>query len=179
MRTISSLKSIALALVVGLSMSLALTSGARAQDDITRSELRTFHEFLENHPRVAVDLRNNPSLANDRRWVSRHDDLEAFLRDHPRIRRELREDPGRAMAWERNFNARADLRKFDRFLDSHPRLAERLRANPELIRDPRFVENREELREFLRENPDMRRELQARPHEFMERVARYDSFNRR
>lgn len=174
MRTISSLKSIALALVVGLSMSLAWAGAARAQDDATRRELRTFHEFLDNHPRVAEELRSNPSLANDRRWLSRHDDLEAFLRDHSQIRRELRQDPGRLMAWERNYNARVDLRKFDRFLDSHPRVAERLRANPQLLKDQRFVENHEELREFLRENPDMRRELQARPNEFMERVARYD-----
>jgi hypothetical protein len=174
MRTISSLKSIALALVFGLSIALALASGGWADDNLSRSDLRTFHEFLEGHPRVATDLRNNPSLANDRRWISRHDDLEAFLRDHPQIRRELREDPGRVMAWERNFNARTDLRKFDRFLDSHPRLAERLRANPQLLRDRGFVENHDELREFLRDNPDMRRELQARPHEFMERVARYD-----
>ena len=174
METKRSLKSIALALVIGLSMSLAITGVARAQDDATRRELRTFHEFLDDHPKVATDLRSNPSVANDRRWVSRHDDLEAFLRDHPQIRRELRQDPGRLMAWERNYNARADLRKFDRFLDSHPRLAERLRANPQLLRDQRFVENHDELREFLRENPDMRRELQARPNDFMERVARYD-----
>ena len=83
------------------------------------------------------------------------------------------------MTWERNLNERADLRKFDRFLDTHPRLAERLRANPELIRDRRFVDNHDELQAFLRENPDMRRELQARPHEFMERVARYDRLSRR
>jgi hypothetical protein len=64
-------------------------------------------------------------------------------------------------------------------LDSHPRLAERLRAKPELLRDRQFVENHDELRAFLRENPDMRRELQAQPHAFMERVTRYDRLSRR
>lgn len=176
MRTISLLRSLALSLVLGLSIS---AGGVWAQDDLTRGELRNFHEFLENHPRVAQDLRHNPSLANDRRWVTRHDELNDFLRDNPRIRRELRENPSRVMTWERNFNARADLRKFDRFLDSHPRLAERLRANPELIRDRKFVDNHNELQAFLRENPDMRRELQARPHAFMERVERYDRLSRR
>lgn len=174
MRTISSLKYVALGLVVGLSVSLGSAGVARADDDLSRGDLRTFHEFLENHPKVATDLRNNPALANDRRWISRHDDLEAFLRDHPQIRRELRENPSRVMGSERTLNARADLRKFDRFLDSHPRVAERLRQNPELLRDRGFVENHDELRDFLRDNPDMRRELQARPNEFMERVARYD-----
>ena len=175
MRTISLLKSLALSLVLGLSIS----SGAWAQDDLTRGELRNLHEFLENHPRVAQDLRNNPSLATDRRWVRSHEELDNFLRDNPRIRRELRENPNRVMTWERNFNARADMRKFDRFLDSHPRIAERLRANPELIRDRQFIENHPDLRAFLRENPDMRRELQARPYAFMERVERYDRLSRR
>ena len=175
MRTINLLRSLALSLVLGLSIS----SGVWAQDDLTRGELRNFHEFLESHPRVAQDLRNNPSFANDRQWVARHDGLNDFLRDNPRIRRELRENPNRVMTWERNLNERADLRKFDRFLDTHPRLAERLRANPELIRDRRFVENHDELQAFLRENPDIRREMQARPQAFMDRVTRYDRLTRR
>ena len=176
MKAINLLRSLALSLILGLSIAV---SGVSAQDDLTRGELRNFHEFLENHPRIAQDLRNNPALANDRRWVTRRDELNDFLRDNPRIRRELRENPTRVMTWERNFNARADLRKFDRFLDSHPRVAERLRANPELIRDRRFVDNHYELQAFLRDNPDMRRELQARPHAFMDRVTRYDRLSRR
>ena len=176
MRTINLLRSLALSLVLGLSIS---ASGAWAQDDLTRGELRNLHQFLENHPRVAQDLRNNPSLANDRRWVTRHDELNDFLRDNPRIRRELRENPNRVMTWERNLNARADLRKFDQFLDSHPRVAARLRANPELLRDRQFIDNHDELQAFLRANPDMRRELQAQPHAFMERVTRNDRLSRR
>jgi hypothetical protein len=176
MKTISLLRSLALSLVLGLSIS---AGGAWAQDDLTRGELRNLHQFLETHPRVAQDLRNNPSLANDRGWVARHDELNDFLRDNPRIRRELRENPSRVMTWERNLNDRADLRKFDRFLDTHPRLAERLRANPELIRDRRFVDNHDELQAFLRENPDIRREMQARPQAFMDRAARYDRLTRR
>ena len=176
MRMITLMRSFALSLVLGLSVS---AGGVWAQDDLTRGELRNFHEFLENHPRLAQDLRNNPSYANDRRWVSRHDELDNFLRDNPRIRRELRENPSRVMGWERSYNARTDMRKFDRFLDSHPRLADRLRANPELIRDRRFVDSHEELQAFLRDNPDIRREMQERPQAFMDRAARYDRLSRR
>src|SRR4030095_91690 len=132
-------KVLVVSLIFGLTMALS-AAGAWAQDDLTRSQLRNFHQFLEEHPRIAEDLRNNPSLVNDRRWVTRHDDLQEFLRNHPRIRQELRENPGRVMAWERNLNGRADMRKFDRFLDSHPRLAERLKDNPNFINDRRFVE---------------------------------------
>ena len=171
------IKSLILSFLFGLSMLFSVA--AFAQDDLARGQLRNFHQFLEEHPRIARDLRNDPSLINDRRWVERHDELHNFLRDNPQVRRELRENPGRMMASERNFNARADLRKFDRFLDSHPRLAERLRANPELIRDRKFIENHDELQAFLRDNPDMRRELQARPHAFMERATRYDRYSRR
>ena len=176
MKTINLLRSFALSLALGLSIAV---SGVSAQDDLTRGELRNLHQFLENHPRVAQDLRTNPALATDRRWVARHDELNDFLRDNPRIRRELRENPSRVMTWERNLNARADLRKFDRFLDSHPRVADRLRANPELIRDRRFVDNHDELQAFLRDNPDMRREMQANPQAFMDRAVRYDRLSRR
>jgi hypothetical protein len=158
MRTISLLKPLTLSLILGLSMAL-VSAGAWAQDDLTRRDLRNFHEFLEDHPRIAEQLRNNPSLANDRRWVSRHDDLEAFLRNQPRIREELRENPSGVMRWERNYASRADLRRFDEFLDSHPRIADRLRNNPDLINNWQFVENHDALQEFLRENPDIRREF--------------------
>ena len=178
MRTISLLKPLTLSLILGLSMAL-VSAGAWAQDDLTRRDLRNFHEFLEDHPRIAEQLRNNPSLANDRRWVSRHDDLEAFLRNQPRIREELRENPSGVMRWERNYASRADLRRFDEFLDSHPRIADRLRNNPDLINNRQFVENHDALQEFLRENPDIRREFQSRPHAFMERVDRYDRLSRR
>ena len=170
-------RSLTFSFLFGLSM--FFSTAALAQDDLTRGELRNLHQFLEEHPRIARDLRTNPSLINDRRWVDRNDPMQNFLKDNPRIRRELRENPGRVMTWERNLNARADMRKFDRFLDSHPRLAERLRANPELLRDRKFIDNHNELQAFLRENPDMRRELQAQPHAFMERVSRNDRYSRR
>ena len=170
-------RSLILSFLFGLAM--LFSNVALAQDDLTRGELKNFHQCLEDHPRVARELRNDPSLINDRRWVERNDGLQEFLRDNPRIRRELRENPGKVMAWERNFNVRADLRKFDRFLDSHPRLAERLSSNPELLRDRKFIDNHDELQAFLRDNPDMRRELQARPHAFMERVNNRDRYSRR
>jgi hypothetical protein len=174
---ISSTKSLGLSLVLGLGMAL-VSAGAWAQDDLTRRDLRNFHEFLEDHPRIAEQLRNNPSLVNDRRWVSRHYDLEAFLRNQPEIREELRENPSRVMRLERNYASREDLRRFDRFLDAHPRIAERLRNNPDLINNGQFVENHDALREFLRENPDIRREFQSRPFAFMERLDRYDRLSR-
>jgi hypothetical protein len=174
---ISSTKSLGLSLVLGLGMAL-VSAGAWAQDDLTRRDLRNFHEFLEDHPRIAEQLRNNPSLVNDRRWVSRHYDLEAFLRNQPEIREELRENPSRVMRLERNYASREDLRRFDRFLNAHPRIAERLRNNPDLINNGQFVENHDALREFLRENPDIRREFQSRPFAFMERLDRYDRLSR-
>jgi hypothetical protein len=189
------LKALGVSLMLGLSMALTSAAGAWAQDDITRRDLRNFHEFLEDHPRVAEQLRNDPSLANDRRWVSRHDDMEDFLRNNPRIREELRENPRRFMSRERNYAnsrygygpsgyawrgdvSRGELRRFDEFLDSHPRIAERLSRNPELINNRQFVENHYELREFLRNNPDIRREFQSRPHAFMERMDRHDRLSR-
>jgi hypothetical protein len=195
MSFVRKLNALGVSLMLGLSMALTSATGAWAQDGIIRRDLRNFHEFLEHHPRVAEQLRDDPSLANDRRWVSRHDDLEDFLRNNPRIREQLRENPRRFMSWERkHLNSRYDygrygygwrgdvsrwdLRRFDQFLDSHPRIAERLSRNPDLINNRQFVEDHYELREFLRRNPDIRREVQVRPHAFMERTDRYDRLSR-
>ena len=56
-------------------------------------ELASLDRFLEGHPRVAQDLRRNPSLVNDGDYLEDHKELREFLRDHPALREELRMNP--------------------------------------------------------------------------------------
>jgi hypothetical protein len=56
-------------------------------------ELASFGRFLEGHPRVAQDLRRNPSLVNDGDYLEDHRELREFFRDHPAVREELRVNP--------------------------------------------------------------------------------------
>ena len=68
----------------------------------------------------------------------------------------------------------AQLASTDRFLDSHPEIAEQLQKNPSLIDDKGFVKNHPELREYLKSHPEIRQEIRQNPNEFMRQEARFD-----
>jgi len=74
-------------------------TNARA-DSISRQELSNFDHFLNNHERIARDLRSNPNLVNDPAYIRSHPDLKEFLRTHHGVRDELRQNPGRFLARE-------------------------------------------------------------------------------
>ena len=67
-------------------------------DGITRQELSNFDHFLNNHDKIARDLRSNPNLVNDPAYLRRHPDLKDFLSSHHGVRDELRTNPGRFLA---------------------------------------------------------------------------------
>jgi hypothetical protein len=82
--------------------------------DSYADEMRDFNHFLRDHPRVHDQLRRDPYLASDRRYLNDNDALRNFLRAHPQVRRELETNPNRAMnrsyAWDRRTYERNDDR---------------------------------------------------------------------
>jgi hypothetical protein len=60
-----------------------------------RDEVRQFHDFLEDHPKVSTKLQANPNLVNSKKYLDKHDDLEKFLKRHPAVKREIVEHPRR------------------------------------------------------------------------------------
>ncbi|HEY3129818.1 MAG: hypothetical protein DMG84_15635 [Acidobacteria bacterium] len=166
---------------------MAVPSFARAQNtadnDTTRQELRTFDQFLDNHPQIANDLKKHPALVNDAGFVRQHRELGDFLRDHPRVREELKENPGAFMNRERglerteapdrdkpdNDTTRAELGSFDQFLDSHPAVAKDLKQNPNLINNPQYLSKHPGLKDYLQDHPRVREEVKENPGAFMSR----------
>jgi len=76
-------------------------SGRRPLD---RDQLVRLDRFLDDHPEVAHDLRSNPWIVNDRRYLAEHPGFRDFLGDHPIIRQELRENPHTVLNQEREFD---------------------------------------------------------------------------
>lgn len=74
---------------------LAMVQPAWSDHDRLRNEIRQFHAFLQDHPKVSSELRHNPKLANSKRYLDKHDELEKFLKRHPGVKRELLNHPGR------------------------------------------------------------------------------------
>ena len=80
-------------LILTLVLSILGTPGAAWSG--LRDEVRQFHDFLQDHPKVSTELRANPNLASSKRYLDKHDDLEKFLKRHPSVKREILEHPSR------------------------------------------------------------------------------------
>jgi phage-related protein len=159
----------------------------RGDEDITRGELKNLDVFLDNHPQIAKQLQQNPSLINNEEFLENNPDLQRFLQEAPGVREEIRENPNAFMRQEQRFDNREDrnpmndeditrreLANMDRFLDSHPQLAQQLKNNPSLINNEEFVENNPDLQQFLQQHPGVREELRENPNAFMHQEQRFD-----
>ncbi len=82
------------ALILTLMLSILVAPGAAWSG--LRDDMRQFHIFLHEHPKVSADLRNNPRLANNKKYLDKHNDLEKFLKRHPAVKREILDHPSRA-----------------------------------------------------------------------------------
>jgi hypothetical protein len=58
---------------------------------------------------------------------------------------------------------RSEFARFDRFLDSHPEIAEQVRRNPSLVDNREFVQNHPALQTYLQDNPGVRNQLRQDP----------------
>ena len=158
----------------------AMSNLERDNKDITHRELSNFDSFLDKHPAIAKDLRQNPLLVNDSAYLQGHPELGEFLSKHPGVREELKEDPAVFMRRERRFDrsgqdiTRHELSSFDDFLDKHAAIAKDLRQNPSLVKDQSYLQNHPELREFLDSHPGVRQELREDPAVFMKRERRFE-----
>ena len=146
--------------------------------DITRGELSNLNNFMDSHPEIAEQLKKNPALVNDKKFVESHPALKGFLAADPGVREEMREDPNGFMAREQQFdltdaNTR-ELANMDRFMDSHPEIAEQLRKNPALVNDKKFVENHKALKTFLASHPYVAQEYKENPSAFMQQEQNYE-----
>jgi len=81
------------ALILTLALSILGTPGSAWSS--LRDEVRQFHDFLQDHPKVSTELRANPNLVNSKKYLDKHDDLEKFLKRHPAVKREILERPHR------------------------------------------------------------------------------------
>ena len=153
--------------------------------DITRGELVNMDRFMDSHPEIAEQLRKNPSLVNNEEFVENHPALQQFLANHPGVREEFRENPTAFMNREQNFDRREDqtrdrditrgeLVNMDRFMDSHPEIAEQLRKDPSLVNNDKFVKNHPALKDFLAHHPGVREEFKENPNAFMQQEQSFD-----
>jgi len=152
------------------------------RSDVTRGELANMDRFMDSHPEIAEQLRKDPSLVDDKQFVQSHPALQEFLASHPGVREEYKENPSGFIRQEQRYDRREDrsdvtrgeLANMDRFMDSHPEIAEQLRKDPSLVDDKQFVQSHPALQEFLASHPGVREEYKENPTAFMRQEQRYD-----
>ena len=157
--------------------------GQRDQD-MTRGQMAGMDRFLDSHPEIAEQLRKNPALVNDKKFVQSHPALQSYLQQHPEAREGFRENSNAFTQQEQRFDQRRDGRDrdmtrgqmagMDRFLDSHPEVAEQLRKNPSLVNDKKFVQSHPALQSYLQQHPEVREEFRENPNAFMQQEQRFD-----
>src|SRR5690349_15153387 len=161
------LATLALGTLVWVAPAGAQTQSTIPQDrdsDLTRRQLSTFDQFLDNHSEIATQLRDNPALIKNEEFVESHPELQTYLQQHPEVREELSQNPNAVMRQEQRFDRQEDrsrdrdrdrdttqgeLARMDSFMDSHPEIAEQLRKNPALVRSEEHTSELQSRRDLV------------------------------
>ena len=153
------------------------TAGDR---DINRTELNNFDRYLDDHPEIARDLRNNPNLINNPNWLAQHPSTQEFLRNHPGVNEEIRENPTQFMSRENRFErnggdiSRREAANADNYLDQHPEIAHQLQRDPRLIDNPNYLAKHPSLQSYLQNHPEVRQDWKQHPYAFEKRQRQYE-----
>ena len=153
-------------------------AAAPSRDDITSREVAEMDRFLDSHPEIA-QLRKDPSLIDNRKWVGDHPALHEYLEKHPGVADAFRDHPDAFMRDENRYEraegdrdqdrdrdrdrniSRRDVTEMGRFLDRHPEVSEQLRKDPSLIDNRQWVANHPALQEYLKTHPQVAETFRA------------------
>ena len=102
-------------LAVLLALALSVFSAPGVAWSSMRDDVRDFHSFLRDRPRMSSELRSNPNLVTNRRYMERNDDLARFLRRRPGLRQEIVYNPDRVFGRYYAYDRYDGRERYDRF----------------------------------------------------------------
>src|SRR5215472_13817325 len=120
-------------------------------DPRTSAEAANFDAFLDTYPEIDAQLRTNPLLINDQKWLHDHGEVLIYFDHHPQakneiagspsyfIRREGRRASREARQRSENFR-KEEIASFQQFLSSNPQIRRQLNADPALIKESRYLD---------------------------------------
>jgi hypothetical protein len=173
--------SIALATTMCTGMALAQEASPDAQMvKPTTAETNSMDHYLNNHPDVAKQLHDDPSLINNPQWLAQHPKVQNYMNNHPGMKTDAASHPDQFV----NHTERQDLERdhkgmnsVDTFAHEHPKVADELKNNPKLIDDPKFLATHPGLDDYLAKHPEIRQEAQAHPDAFAKAAERNNKYN--
>jgi hypothetical protein len=148
---------------------------------ITNGEVGRFDNgYLDEHPEVAEQLGRDPRLVDNPQYLATHPGLDEYFKNHPEIRAELQHHPDRFMARERYYERHGEaggahpLATTDRFLDSHPEVAQQLNRDPALVDNRKYADNHPSVHEYLQSHPTAQRDWKSHPFAYTAAERHYD-----
>lgn len=152
--------------------------------DATRLQLASMDHFLDSHPEIAEQVRKDPSLLDNKKFVTGHPALQDYLQQHPEIRQEIDNNPVAFMREEDRYDHqhdgrdrdpnRGELASFHQFLGDHSMIADQLTKNPELAKNDEYMEGHPELQQYLQAHPGVRAELKANPQVYVNSAQQFN-----
>jgi len=171
------------------------TQGRNPNPDLTRGQVASMDQFLDQHQDIEKQLQANPSLINNQDFLQDHPQLQAFLNAHPQVQEEFAENPTVFMNRENRYEnspadraadngnanrnpnpdlTRGEVASMDQFLDQNPKIQEQLQTNPSLINNSKYLNDHPQLRAFLSAHPQVREEFTENPSYFMQQQGRFE-----
>jgi hypothetical protein len=156
------------------------------QDPGTSAEAANFDAFLDTHPEIDAQLRTNPLLINDQKWVHDHREVLIYFDQHAQAKNEIAGSPsyfirreGRRAsreAQQRSENLRnEEIANFQQFLNSNPRISKQLNADPALIKESRYLDEHPGLQAYLYDHPLVNKDLREDPGLFLQRESQQNN----
>ena len=85
--------------LLGAFLTLVTESRAWSDDRRLRDQIAQYHVFMDEHPKASTQIRENPRLVYDKKFLKSHPEVERFLKARPELREEIARRPGRIFAW--------------------------------------------------------------------------------
>ena len=76
-------------LLVGSFLTLATEGHAWSDDRRLRDQIAQYHVFMDEHPKASTQIRENPQLVYDSKFLKSHSEVERFLKARPELRQEI------------------------------------------------------------------------------------------
>jgi hypothetical protein len=89
----------AMLLLVGMFLALAGESHAWSDQRQLSAQIAEYHGFMREHPKASTQIRENPQLVYDSKFLKKHSEVDRFLKKRPELREEIARRPGRVFGW--------------------------------------------------------------------------------
>jgi hypothetical protein len=147
----------------------------------TTGETDTMEHYLTNHPKVADELHNDPSLINNPQWLAKHPVVQNWMNNHQNVKADAASNPKNFVnhtEHETLNNDRRAMNNTDEYLSKHPALAKQLNENPRLIDDPKFLAAHPSLDNYLKDHPGTANEWKSHPEAFADAARADERYNK-